>query len=134
MAHAGERIHYLTLALEARSAIKRLKLLLKTKEYTPELKSALKAAAVSLRAVDSQKNLYSKLYDDVGYSRFEEIETLQEVRRMLGDTGVGAHLERVLSGVNCTDEDVRAAIRFFSAMENRALYHYNDPSLAESSG
>ena len=33
-----------------------------------------------------------------------------------------------------TDEDVRAAIRFFSAMENRALYHYNDPSLAESSG
>jgi len=133
MANYGERINYLSLALLARSAIKRLRLLLPTSVPTPELKSALQAALNSLSdPKNPHEGLYSKLYDEAGFNRFEEIQTVEEVIRVLDDPNLKDRIERILKGQKYTDEDIRATIGFFSAVENRALYHYDDPSFAEA--
>jgi hypothetical protein len=132
MANRGERINYLSLALQARSAIKRLKLLLPASEPTPELKSALRAALNSLSDTKPHEGLYSRLYDEAGFNRFEQVQTVEEVIHVLDDPNLKLGIERILKGQEYTDEDVRKTIGFFSALENRALYHYDDPSLAET--
>jgi hypothetical protein len=132
MANCGERINYLSLALQARSAIKRLRLLSPANEPAPELRSALQAALNSLTSTKSQEGLYSRLYDEAGFNRFEEIQTVEEVIYVLDDSNLKDRIERILEGQKYADEDVSTVIRFFSAVENRALYHYDDPSLAET--
>src|SRR5271169_283831 len=132
MASRGERVNYLSLALQARSAIKRLRLLLPPNEPTPQLKSALQAALNSLSDTKPHEDLCSKLYDEGGFNRFEQIQTVEEVIRVLDDPNLRDGIEHILKGPEYTNEDVRATIGFFSAVENRALYHYDDPSLAET--
>jgi hypothetical protein len=132
MASRGERVNYLSLALQARSAIKRLKLLMPPNKPTPELKSALHAVLNSLTETKAREGFYSRLYDEGGFSRFEEIQTVEEVIHTLEDSNPRNEIERILTGQTYTEEDLRAAIRFFSALENRALYHYDDPSLSEA--
>jgi hypothetical protein len=132
MANRGERINYLSLALQARSAIKRLKLLPPASQPAPELTSALRAALNSLANPKSQEGLYSRLYDEAGFNRFEEIQTVEEVIRVLDDPNLKDRIELILGGQGYTGEDIRTVIGFFSAVENRALYHYDDPSLAEA--
>lgn len=129
MTNTGERINYLSVALQARSAIKRLKMLLDGDAQSPELKSALKAALDSLAAVKPPEGLYSKLHDEHS-TRFEEIQTVDEVASLLNDEEVKKGLENILRNEKYGREDVRVAMNFFSAVENRALYHYDDPSLA----
>lgn len=132
MANRGERIKYLSLALQARSAIKRLRLLSPASEPAPELRSALQAALNSLTGSKPQEGLYSRLYDEAGFNRFEEIQTVEEVISVLDDPNLKDRIERILKGRKYGDEDIRTVIGFFSALENRALYHYDDPSLAEA--
>lgn len=133
MANRGDRTNYLTLALQARSAIKRLRLVLAGGEPTPELKSALRAALNSLSEPTPQSGSpVSRLHDETGFNRFEGIQTLEEVVRVLDDPSLEEEIGRIYAGEKYTEEDVRATIGFFSAVENRALYHYDDPSLAET--
>jgi hypothetical protein len=133
MANRGDRTNYLTLALQARSAIKRLRLILAGGEPTPELKSALQAALNSLSEPTSQSSSsVSRLHDEAGFNRFEGIQTVEEVVCVLDNPNLKDEIERITTGEKYTKEDVRATIGFFSAVENRALYHYDDPSLAET--
>ncbi len=132
MANRGERINYLSLALQARSAIKRLRLLQPATEPAPELKSALQAALNSLTNPNPQEGLYTRLYDEAGFNRFEEIQTVEEVIHSLDDPSLREEIGRIFTGRDYTEGDIRATIRFFSAVENRALYYYDDPSLAET--
>jgi hypothetical protein len=132
MADRGERSNYLTLALQARSAIKRLDRLAPGTEPTAELKSALQATLNSLGSNKAQEPLCSKLYSEVGFNRFEEIRTVEEVLQALNDPNLRTAIEHILSGKNYSERDIQDTLRFFSAVENRALYHYDDPSLAES--
>jgi hypothetical protein len=133
MVYCGERINYLSLALQARSAIKRLRLVLAGSEPTPELKSALGAALNSLsEPAPRPESPVSKLHDEAGFNRFEEIRTVEEVIQVLQNPSLKDEIERILEGQKYTEEDVRATIGFFSAVEGRALYHYDDPSLAET--
>jgi hypothetical protein len=133
MANRGDRTNYLTLALQARSAIKRLRLVLAGEEPTPELKSALQAALNSLSEPALQPaGPVSRLHDEAGFNRFEGIRTVEEVVHVLDDPDLRDEIERIRASENYTKEDVRATIGFFSAVENRALYHYDDPSLAET--
>lgn len=133
MSARGERINYLSLALQARSAIKRLRQFVPGGELSPELRSALKAALNSLTEPTPQKGeLYSRLYEEDGFNRFEEVQTIEEVVRALGDSNLRSEISNVMTGESCSEGDLRATIRFFSALENRALYHYDDPSLAEN--
>jgi hypothetical protein len=129
--NSGERINYLSLALQARSAIKRLSELRPIDKPTSELKSTLQAALSSLGAAGMGESLCNRLYEEGGFNRFEEIHTLEEVIRTLNNANPQQEIGRIVSG-EFADDDIRAAIRFFSAVENRALYHYDDPSLAES--
>ena len=112
--------------------MKRLGLLSPPSEPAPELRSALQAALKSLTSQKPQEGLYSKLYDEAGFNRFEEIQTVEEVIKVLNDPKLKDRIELILEGQKYTGEDVRTVIGFFSALENRALYHYDDPSLAEA--
>jgi hypothetical protein len=132
MASRGERVNYLSLALQARSTIKRLSLLTPPAEPSSELRLALQAALNSLSEPKPREGLHSRLYDEAGFNRFEEIRTIEEVIRVLSDPNLKGEIERILAGKNYTQADVAATVRFFSAVENRALYHYDDPSLAET--
>lgn len=133
MSNCGERINYLSLALQARSAIKRLRLVLAGSEPTRELKFALGAALNSLSGPTLQSGSpVSKLHDEAAFNRFEEIQTVEEVIQTLDAPNLRGEIERILAGQSYSEEDVRATIGFFSAVENRALYHYDDPSLAET--
>jgi hypothetical protein len=132
MPNRGERTNYLSLALQARSAIKRLRRVLEGEEPTAELKSALGAALNSLIEPTPQSGPVSRLHDEAGFNRFEEVQTVEEVLRALDNSDLKNEIERICAGKTYSEEDVRATIVFFSAVENRALYHYDDPSLAET--
>ena len=135
-AMAGERTNYLSVALRARAAIKMLKSLMNECQgilslSNSELEQDLKSVVQSLKAIESSEPLRAKLSHEAPYSRFEELQTLDEVRRSFKDAQLLTRLEALLSGGRQHD-DMRSAIRLFSAIERRALYHYNDPSWAGS--
>jgi hypothetical protein len=131
---AGERTNYLSVALRARAAIKTLKSLMNESQgilslSSSELAQDLKGVVQSLKAIESSEPLHAKLSHETPYRRFEEVQTLDEVSKSFKDTQLLSRLEAVLSG-GTKQEDMRTAIRLFSAVERRALYHYNDPSWA----
>jgi hypothetical protein len=133
---AGERINYLSVALRARGAIKTLKSLMSARQGllslpNPELQQDLKSVLQSVKAIESSEPLHAKLSHETPYRRFEEVQTLDEVSKSFKDAQLLARLEALLSG-GCQEEDMRTAIRLFSAIERRALYHYSDPSWAGS--
>jgi hypothetical protein len=128
---SGQRINYLSLAIEARRAIKGLKAFASTRETTPELKSALNAVIGSINALKAPQELYSKLHEKGSYDYFEHLQTLKEVADALNDKHLAERLEAILAS-HYQEDDIQSAIRFFSAMEKRALHHYNDPLLAEA--
>jgi hypothetical protein len=132
----GERINYLSVALRARGAIQTLKSLIDARQGVlslpnPSLQEDLKSVLHSLRAGDSSEPVQSKLSGDVPYRPFEEVETLDEVSKSFKDTQILSRLEALIEG-GCDEVDMRIAIRLFSAVERRALYHYNDPSWAHA--
>jgi hypothetical protein len=130
---SGERANYLSIALRARAAIKTLKSLMNASQRTlsipTELEHDLKSVVQSLKAIESSEPSHSKLSHEAPYRRFEEVQTLDEVGRSFKDPQLLAPLEALLSG-GCEQDDMRTAIRLFSAIERRALYHYSDPSWA----
>ncbi len=127
-AMAGERTDYLSVALRARAAIKTLKSLKNERQEVltlsnSELEQDLKSVVQSLKAIESSEPLHAKLSHEAPYRRFEELQTLDEVSRSFKDAQLLARLEALLSGRRQQD-DMRTAIRLFSAIERRALYHY----------
>ena len=134
---AGERTNYLSVALRARGAIKTLKSLMNARQgllslSNSELQQDLKSVVQSLRAIESSEPLHAKLSHEAPYRLFEEVQTLDEVSRSFKDDQLLARLQALING-GCQMEDMRTAIRLFSAIERRALYHYSDPSWAGSS-
>jgi hypothetical protein len=135
-AMAGERINYLSVALRARGAIKTLKSMMNARQGllslpNPELQQDLDGVVQSLKAIQCSEPLHSNLSRETPYRRFEEVQTLDEVSRSFGNEQLLGPLEALVKG-GCEQEDMRAAIRLFSAIEKRALYHYSDPSWAGS--
>jgi hypothetical protein len=131
---SGERIHYLTLAIDARRAIKALKSYGKNAGRTDNLESALKLAVNSTKALSASQELYSQLHGEGSYDHFEQIQTLQDVIANFDSAALLRKLEGILtSSDKQNEEDIQLAIRFFSAIEDRALYYYNDPMYAEAS-
>lgn len=135
-AMAGERTNYLSVALRARAAIKALKSVINEPQgilslSNTELEQDIKSVVQSLKAIESPQPLHAKLSQEAPYRRFEELQTLDEVSRAFKDAQLLTRLEALLSGRSERD-DMRTAIRLFSAIERRALYHYSDPSWAGS--
>jgi hypothetical protein len=129
---AGERLNYLTMALEARRALNALRLCLKSRQRTPELTSSLSAATASLEALGAPSDMYAK-HGEAIYSTYEEIKTLQEVRRALNVDDLNLSLKSLLSDDPPKEDTLRMAIRFFTALESRALHHCDDPALSQGS-
>lgn len=75
----------------------------------------LYARIVSLSDTRRHEGVYSKLYDEAGFNRFEQIQTVEEVIQVLDDPNFKAGIERILKGQKYTDEELRATIGFFSA-------------------
>jgi hypothetical protein len=133
---SGERTNYLSVALRARGAIKTLRSLMNARQGllslpNPELQHDLTSVVLSLRAIEASEPIHAKLLHEIPYRRFEEVQTLDEVSRSFKDTQLIPRLEALLNG-GCQQDDMRTAIRIFSAIERRALYHYSDPSWAGS--
>lgn len=133
---AGERTNYLSIALRARGAIKTLKTLMSQNQgilslSNSELEQDLKSVFESLKAIKSSQPLRARLSHEVPYRRFEEVQTLDEVSKTMENAQVLQRLEALLRGGREPD-DMRTAIRLFSAIERSALYHYSDPSWAGS--
>lgn len=129
---AGERTNYLSVALRARAAIKTLKSLMLAQQgllclSSTELHQDMKSVADLLRAIEHGEPLQARLSHEAPYRQFEEVQTVDEVSRSFKSAQILAPLEALLGG-GSQKEDTRAAIRLFSAIEKRALYHYSDPS------
>jgi hypothetical protein len=133
-AMAGERTNYLSVALRARAAIKTLKSLMSRRQgilslSNSELEEDLRGVVQSLKAIETSEPLQARLSHEAPYRRFEEVQTLDEVSKSFKYAQLLSGLEALLSG-GCQPDDIRTAIRLFSAIEKRALYHYSDPSWA----
>ena len=128
----GERTNYLSVALRARGAIKTLKKLMSERQgilslSNTELQTDLKGVLQSLKAIESSEPFSSNLSNESSYRPFEEVQTLDEVSKRFKGVELLTSLESLISG-GCGSDEMRTAIRLFSAIEKTALYHYSDPS------
>jgi hypothetical protein len=126
---AGEKIQYLSLALDARKAIEALCEFLETGERREGLERSIHDVTGYLAAVQGGGDLYANLHEDSSFEHFEQIQTLDEVETALGDKDLVARLEGVLTAKSARirRENAKYAIKFFSKLEGRALHHYNQP-------
>jgi len=126
---AGERIQYLSLALDARKAIEALCRFLETGERSPKLERSIHDVTDYLEAVQGGGDLYTNLQADSSFEHFEQIQTLDEVKTALDDKDLVEKLEGVLNArsARVQRENAKYAIKFFSKLEGRALHHYNQP-------
>ena len=132
----GERINYLSVALRARGAIKTLKSLINSRQGVlslpnNDLLEDLQSVLRSLTNSGGSGPLRSKLANEAPYRPFEELQTFEEVTSLFKDAQTLSHLESLLNG-GYNEDNLRTAIRLFSAVERAALNHYNDPSWAHS--
>jgi len=126
---AGERIQYLSLALDARKAIEALCAFLETGERSVKLKRSIRDVTNYLQAVQGGGDLYANLSGRSSFEHFEQIQTLDEVKNAFQDKDLVAKLEGVLKpgSSRAQRENAKYAIKFFSRLEGRALHHYNQP-------
>src|SRR4051794_14995337 len=93
---AGERIQYLSLALDARKAIEALCNFLETGERSTNLRRSIRDVANYLQAVQGKGDLYANLSGRSSFEHFEQIQTLDEVKNAFRDKDLVARLESVL--------------------------------------
>ncbi len=128
MVAVGERVHYLSLALDARRALNAIRAADKGTGRTDELRDSIRAATESLEILEAHQDLYANLTPD-HYVQYEEIQTLREVSSSFEPGPPIQVLRSLLSGGDDmpTSGDLSLARKFFRALESRALLHYNDP-------
>jgi len=134
MEHSSERLHYLSLALDARLAIKALRQTLPSETTAAELRESVRAALDSLKAASRGGAVYAGLGDLEPYENFEQIYMLQEVASSVDSTSLMQQLQGLLETGKATPEAKTTALKFFAEVERRALHYYSDPSLSEQSG
>lgn len=134
MQHSGEKIHYLSLALDARLAIKALRQKSPTDLTATELRSSVSAALDSLKAITRGGEVYAQLGDLKPYEHVEQMYTLHEAWETLKDSNLVEELQNVFESQVPTPEARATALKFFSEVERRALHYYRDASLSERHG
>ena len=122
----ADSANYLSLALDARKAIKALLQFSEKGTESVELKEALNDTVESLRALSSGGSLFGRLHPQSPYQYHEQIKTLQEVQAAMKDDRLADKLSDLSSNSDRTQQgqNIRLAITFFSALENRALQRY----------
>ncbi len=133
MVAIGERVHYLSLALDARRALNAIRAAGRGNERTAELRDSIRAATESLEILSTHADLYAK-HSPEHYNQYEEIQILREVSSSLDPEPLIESLKSLLSGVTerATSNDLMVARKFFRALESRALHSYNDPTSTDT--
>jgi hypothetical protein len=133
MVAMGERVHYLSLALDARRALNAIRAVDKGSGRTDELRNSIRAATVSLEMLRTHADLYAMLSPE-HYVQYEEIQTLREVSSSLDPEPLIQSLNSLLANgaERPSAADFSLARKFFRALESRALHHYNDPASSDA--
>jgi hypothetical protein len=128
MAIVGDRVHYLSLALDARRALNAIRAVNGGREDLSELRDSIRAATESLEILSTHGNLYAKHSPD-HYIQYEQIQTLREASSSIDPGPLLQSLKSLLSTEARAPiaADIDSARKFFRALESRALHHYNDP-------
>jgi len=129
MAAAGERVHYLSLALDARRALNAIRAADRGDGRTDELRDSIRAATESLEILETHRDLYANLTPN-HYVQYEEIQTLREVSSSIDPGSLIQSLKSLLTdgAGKPPAEDLGLARKFFRGLESRALHHYNEPT------
>jgi hypothetical protein len=130
-----DRTNYLSLVLDARKTIKALRAW-ETGTESAELKGAIDDTVESLRALSSGALLFTNLHPQFPYQHYEQVKTLEDVQSTMGEENLADKLSELNSTVDPAhrEELITMAIRFFSALENRALQRYNTSAASASGG
>ena len=123
----NDNTNSLSLALDARKAVKALIAFRKDGVRDDRLKQALADAVASLDALNSGASLFANLSSASSYESYEQIRTVQEVQTALSDERLTEKLKRLIAEPmdERVQDNVQSAIHFFTAIENRALQKYN---------
>jgi hypothetical protein len=116
----NDNTYSLSLAFDARKAVKALIAFKRDGVTDDRLKKAVEDVIVSLRALNSGTPLFANLSSGSSFQSYEQIRTLQEVQTALSDDRLIT--EHPPDGL---EESIDSAIRFFTAVENKALQRYN---------
>ena len=128
LATMSDNTNSLSLALDARTAVKALNVLRKGGgEAGSELQTAMTDALISLRALNSGAPLFASLSPSSAFENYEQIQTLQEVESAFPGEDVEAKLASATNEQDPTQrqQGIVFAIEFFSALEKRALQKFN---------
>ncbi len=117
----------LSLAVDARKAVKALVAFRRSGLRDEQLRQVLSDAVASLNALNAGTSLFANLSPASSYESYEQIRTVQEVQAAISDDKLTEKLQLLLgeSAGEQIQESVQSAIRFFTAIENRALQKYN---------
>jgi len=133
MVTVGERVYYLSLALDARRALNAIRGAAEGGVSPEELRDSIRAAAESLEALSTNADLYAK-HSPGRYVQYEEIETLREISATMDPKPLIRSLRSLLSEGNSSPspDDLTSARQFFRVLESHALHQYNDPDYGDS--
>jgi hypothetical protein len=120
----------LSLALDARMAIKALRELQRGGEVNESLTRAVEDVAVSLKALNTGGPLFANISPTSPFESYEQFQTLQEVQSTFNDNEVEAKLELVTKSKDPVkrQQGIDFAILFFAALERRARQKFNQSS------
>jgi hypothetical protein len=126
------RSRYLAFATSVRRLTDSLITLAERDERTLDLEVRLKQVLTSLEHINKPTPVKS-LKDRGPFERYENVITLNEVLKATDKDDLIQKLNRVLNSdtKQTRRESALTAIRFFDALESRALYHYNHPPIAK---
>jgi len=121
-----DNTYSLSLAFDAREAVKSLKALRRGGHRGEQLKQAIEDVIASLDALNTGSRLFGHLSDASSFQSYEQIQTLQEVQAALSDDRLTEKLRNVITDSGgVPNESIDVAIQFFTALQNRALQRYN---------
>jgi hypothetical protein len=129
-ANMSDNSSSLSLAIDARMAIKALHELQRGGEANESLRRAVEDVAVSLKALSSGGPLFANLSPTSPFESYEQFQTLQEVQSAFSDHDVEAKLELVTKSKDQAQrqQGIDFAITFFTALERRARQKFNQSS------
>ena len=126
MTNMSDNSSSLSLALDARMAVKALHALRPGEEANVALREAMGDVKTSLNALISGAPLFANLSPSSSFENYDQIQTLQEVRSAF-DVDVSAKLDLVTKEDDPVQQrqGIEFAIVFFTALERRARQKFN---------
>ena len=116
----------LSLAIDARMAIKALHELQRSGEADESLTRAVEDVAASLKALNTGAPLFANLSPSSPFESYDQFQTLQEVQAAFGGEDVEGKLELVTEADPARrQQGIDFAIAFFSAVERRARQKFS---------